>query len=132
MNKSKKILLLTVAVAGLFAGLTVKSAQAGMWYSNDFRSPTGNIRCHHNPATDAIACGTLNDGFTVALSAYGGKARKIIGGTVYRWSGGPVLGYGTFWSAHWLRCDSSYDRMTCRATQTGHGFWINRTSWNSW
>ena len=120
-----------IAVVALTA-LAVTTGTAKAWTGNDFRSPSGNIRCHYNMYTGAVACGTMNDGFTVALSVYGGKPHQINDYTVYRFGGGPVLPYNTFWTARWVRCDSSFSGITCRATQTGHGFFLNRTSWNSW
>jgi hypothetical protein len=43
----------------------------------------------------------------------------------------PILQYGTFWSAAGLRCVSRSTGMTCRAP-SGHGFFLERHSYNVW
>jgi hypothetical protein len=69
---------------------------------------------------------TLNDTFVAAVGLYG-SSYKTHGGT---FTGGPILYYGDSWSVNRrFRCNSSYSGMTCRSVATGHGFFINRTSY---
>jgi hypothetical protein len=126
-----KVKIAIAAVVALVA-LAFASAAGATWYSNDWRSPTGNILCHYNPATSAVACGTLNDGFTVSVGAWSGRGHVIYANTVYRYRGGPVLPYGTNWRAGQIRCNSQFAGMTCRSNTTGHGFFINRTDYRVW
>ena len=108
------------------AALAVASSAAA-WKSSSFRTPSGNILCDHFGS--GLSCGTLNDGYTITLYRYGRTAANI--DSVYSFRGGPVLAYGTRWTAPNFRCDSTFDGLRC-TNATGHGFFLNRDLVRRW
>ena len=117
-------LLLPAALAG---AALVPVAQAGAFVSNSFQSPTGNIHCLYTGK--AIGCQTLNDGFVVGVGAYG---RAFHFRTARTAPGGPTLSYGaSYYGGGRFRCASSVSGVSCRSLLSGHGFWINRTSYRT-
>jgi len=117
----------SLVVGGLLAAMTLVPASGALGFSsNSFQSPTGNIACRYDANNQVMACMTRNDGFTAAVSLYG-RAYTTRGGTFV---GGPIMSYGARWTAsRRFRCFSESSGMTCRSVATGHGFFINRTSY---
>lgn len=122
-------LMAVVAVVLGAAGMGVDDLSAAV----RFQSPTGNLVCAILSDWEADAgvalalCQSRNDGFTVAVNAFGSRARGYPGGVGRQYS--PVLRYGSSRSRWGLRCTSRYSGMTCVAIATGEGFFVNRDSW---
>jgi hypothetical protein len=126
------------AFVTLIAGVTPAGASPvgprieGRWEDNKWKSPSGNIWCF-SPRW-GVKCGTLHDGFTVALRRTGPGIR-LADGNVFTFPA-PVytLRVGNTWS--WdeagIVCRSLVVGMRCRSTFTGHGFFISRDRYDLW
>jgi hypothetical protein len=125
----KRLFVAVLIVSGVLAS----SIPAQAWTDSKWKSPSGNIWCY--APRWGVTCGTLNDGFTVALDWGGGRGYRLRDGSVY---GFPAprytLAYGTTWKwrARGLVCLSSVRGMKCSSRWTGHGFFISRDSYNLW
>ncbi|MDX6645859.1 MAG: hypothetical protein QOK40_1586 [Miltoncostaeaceae bacterium] len=124
MNRT---LLGRAIVAGLGLGALLVPASSALGFtSNRFESPSGNILCRYDNYSRVMACMTLNDSFVAAVPVYG-RSYKTRGGT---FRNGPTLYYGDYWTASGrFRCNSALSGMTCRSVQSGHGFFLSRTSY---
>lgn len=97
----------------------------GTFTGQSFSSPTGNLRCGYYGTS--IRCSSANDGFSVGLDETGDPYNSE--GAVE--AGGTVVPYGQTWSSGVFLCDSAFDGITCRSTTSGHGFFLNRDSFDS-
>ncbi len=93
-----------------------------------FQSPTGNIRCQYLNQ-EGVACMTFNDGLGVLLRSFD-KSYFLNEPYAFNPPPGRTLPYGATWSRSSFRCTSSTDGIECWSTLTGHGFFINRDTWN--
>jgi hypothetical protein len=118
-----------------------------------FKTPSGNIVCHHSPGPadmplESIACGItsglkpapprrpcreggyagdrvyLNVTGRTQVPACAGDPGPLVGLQL----GARTLGYGKTWSGGGLRCSSAVTGLTCR-NASGHGFFLSRASW---
>ncbi len=122
-----------VLAAVIVASVVASAVPAQAWTDNKWKSPSGNIWCY-SPKS-GVACGTLNDGFTVALAWRSGRAYRLRDGTVYNFpTPRYTLAYGKTWKwrARGLVCLSSTRGMKCWSRWTGHGFFISRARYNLW
>ena len=120
--------LLTIAAA---VGFFVFSGRAlALWQSNTFHSPTGNIHCRYfqNTPGKKLACLSVNNNRLVVATPTGRS--YVTTSSVYYYPAGHILPYGQTWRVRGVyRCVSRVSGMTCKAVQTGHGFFINRSSY---
>jgi hypothetical protein len=120
---------IAAVAAALALGAVILVANANAWYSNVWRSPSRNIACRYYAQRYTVLCETENDAFAVAVGRYSGRAYRTHYSSIpYRV---PILPYGTFWSADGIRCVSRSTGMTCR-TPAGHGFFLERHTYNLW
>ncbi len=118
-----------IAAGAALVAIGVAVPTANAWTSNNFQSPTGNIRCRYDVNSEVKACLTGNDGQFAALGRWG-RACTGRGGTFL---GGPVLRYGrSFFVSHKFRCNSKISGMMCASVQSGHGFFTSRDTWRGW
>lgn len=102
-----------------------------------FTSPSGNVGCYIT-ATD-VRCDISERDWTppprpadcefdygqgIAMSPGGNAVFVCAGDTAL--GGGDPLPYGESISAGVLRCDSAESGITCRDTESGHGFGLSR------
>ena len=118
-------------IALVLAGLLLGGGQAlARWHSNTFHSPTGNIHCRYfqNTPGRKLACLTLNNNRLVVATPTG-RSYATTSSSFY-YPAGHVLAYGATWRVRGVyRCVSRFAGMTCTSVQTGHGFFINRSSY---
>jgi hypothetical protein len=142
-----RFLLVGLAIALSLGG----SASAKEPYWTNFHTPGKAAYCQVVPditGGDAgpgyiapLECWTPNDGFSVRLSAYGGRPKY----GYWSWnkklySRSPLLGFGKSWWSNstskegfdtsprgtiHFRCISQASGLTCR-NRKGHGFWFGR------
>lgn len=125
MRRTLACLVLVVAFLLLGGGQAL-----ALWHSNTFHSPTGNIHCRYfqNTAGRKLACLTLNNNRLVVATPTGRSYATT--SSSYYYPAGHVLTYGETWRVRGVyRCISRQSGMTCTAVQTGHGFFINRSSY---
>ena len=109
----KKLVLTILALCALGAVLA-SPASARPWYSNNWMSPTGNIRCVYNTNNDALTCGTANPRRSITLWSDGSTSR----GRALPNSRGYVLPYGTYWQSYYGNGDTF-----CQSFKTGTECW---------
>jgi hypothetical protein len=101
------------------------------WEDNKWKSPSGNIWCF-SPRW-GVKCGTLHDGFTVALRR-SGRGIRLPDGNVYSFPT-PVytlgVGHSWTWEEAGIVCKSLVVGMRCRS-RSGHGFFISRDRYDLW
>jgi hypothetical protein len=141
-----RFLLVVFAVAFPLAG----SASAKEPYFANFHTPGKAAYCQvvpditggdAGPWVPPLECWTPNDGFSVRLTAYGGRPKsgywnynrglysrsRLLGSGQSWWSNSESKeGFGT--SPRGIihfRCSSRASGLTCR-NGTGHGFWFGR------
>jgi hypothetical protein len=116
-------LVLTILALCAFGAVLASPASAS-WRSNNWMSPSGNIRCVFDDNRDAITCGTASPRRSVTLFADGHTGR----GRFLPNSRGFVLGYGQTWQSHYsdasTTCWSSKRGMDC--SNYYGGFTISR------
>ncbi len=141
--------------AGPWKQVTPAAAQAGVFTSGYFRTPSGNIQCVYGygkgpgfvqcgiksglkppPPRRGPACTQSN---RVSLDATGrtSTGRSICPGEDEGDSGpfapfnvSRVLGYGKTWSGGGLSCKSAVTGLTCR-NKSGHGFFLSTAHWRA-
>jgi hypothetical protein len=146
----KRVVTVTLAVAGLAAALVAASSAAIR--VPGFRTPTGNIRCLYvagPPST--ILCSISHASYAQRLQArcmgptgagvdwHGfslGATRKgqilCTGGILY--TGRPsyvTLPYGKSWRRGAFTCASRLAGVTCRS-RSGHGIFVSRQAYRTW
>lgn len=126
----KKLVLTILALCALGAALA-GPASARPWYSNNWTSPSKNIRCTYNPYQDSLTCATVTPrraAITLWPSGSTSRSRKLPSGR------GPSLPYGTYWASYVLggdiRCDSYTSGLECY--NSGGGFHISREAVYGW
>lgn len=103
-----------------------------------FASPTGNIRC--SLEEDSASCTVVDwdygdgeencaDADTFAITVAGEDPSVDCGGSYG--STGTTLEYGTTSAVGDMACTSESDGMTCWNVMTGHGFMVNRSSYDT-
>lgn len=127
-------------------GVTLPSASAApgdreITALTAFRSPSGNVGCQIS--TTSVRCDIdernwspppkpadcrLDYGQGVAIGA-GGQAHLMCAGDTARTGSAEPLAYGSAIRGGPIRCESAESGMTCRDTETGHGFTISRESY---
>jgi hypothetical protein len=133
-----RLLVAGAVAASLLVGVSPAGASptggrvASRWEDNKWKWPGGNIWCF-SPAW-GVKCGTLNDGFTVALRRTGPGIR-LADGNVYSFPT-PIytlrIGHHWTWDEAGIVCKSIVTGMRCSSRRTGHGFFISRNRYNLW
>lgn len=103
-----------------------------------FRTPGQAAYCYilvSQNSLSGMGCLTPNDGFFVNITSALGSSRASVSHSYnsayknYRDDRVRLLDFGENWAssdAEVYRCESRSDGLTCRHTDSGHGFWLGR------
>ena len=106
---------------------------------NELRSPTGNITCLLEE--DSVSCSVVERDFSEAgledcadgpftITVAGEEAARACGSSALSDSAS-TLEYGKSAKRGDMACTSRFNGMTCWNTKTGHGFMVNRATYET-